>query len=207
MSKTASVKLLTLSEALKSDSPNLYVVNQAHKVANGNHGNITMNVHSNSRTVGVSIPHTWIPVDLTTQAPRADILAEPNFRRIVQRGAVVIVETTSAEKFMQDNDPKSYKELQRILNVFSDVESDLQANSNAPQTNELTIQVPGGVSSSNVDPFVEAIVIRAESEPADDLISELTARMQSEGLNSNQIQYIMDNVSSPDIKEWCVSNV
>lgn len=203
--QTTKVKLITLAEALKlKDEQQLFVMNRVKEVK-GNSGNITMTVRSNGTGIGMSIPDTWIPFDLTVYVARADILAEPNFRRLVQQGVIAIVDTESATKFMEDHSPKTDRELNRILNVNSEVESEM-AKAIAAE-GSLEIKVPGAQANTGEDLFIEAIVSRAESEAAADIISELDSRIMSSGLTMAQLQFIMDNVTSPEIKDWCVENL
>jgi hypothetical protein len=203
--QTTQVKLITLAEALKlKDEQQLFVKNRVLEVK-GNSGNITMTVRSNGTGIGMSIPDTWIPFDLTVYVARADILAEPNFRRLVQQGVISIVDTESAIRFMEAHSPKTDRELNRILNVNSEVENDM-AKAIAAESS-LEIKVPGAQANTGEDLFIEAIVSRAETEVAADIISELDARIMGSGVTLAQLQFIMDNVTSPEIKDWCVENL
>lgn len=205
MSNT-KVKLITLADALKlKDEQQLFVKNRVAEVK-GNSGAITMTIRSNGSSIGMSIPDTWIPFDLTVYVARADILAEPNFRRLVQQGIIAIVDTESATRFMQEFEPKTTKELNRILNVNSEVEQEIARHS-AAATGSMDIKVPGAQGSTGADPFIEAIVARSEIEAAADIISELDTRLINQGMSETQIQYIMDNVTNADVKAWCVDNI
>ena len=103
---------LTVTQAEKADDSQLFVLNKSNPRGNVNF----VVVDSGQQKVSVQVPVTFIPVDLSTFATKADVLRNPNFRRLVARGFVHIVSSESAEEFLQDE--RAQKEHNRIFDVL-----------------------------------------------------------------------------------------
>ena len=181
---------LTVTQAEKADDSQLFVLNKSNPRGNVNF----VVVDSGQQKVSVQVPVTFIPVDLSTFATKADVLRNPNFRRLVARGFVHIVSSESAEEFLQDE--RAQKEHNRIFDVLND-DYDL-GNFQAPVDEQVNAAPPE--AEQQVSQFVQNILLRTD-DSADDLIVELEAKLDT--MSVQDINYLRDNTSSAQLKEWC----
>lgn len=200
MATQSRFKKITFREALRAagdkeafDS-SLFVMNVSPK---GNAGRINLTVHATSgQRVAVQIPRVPGPVDLSTQAMKTDILNCPDFRRIIERGFLVLIDTESAEEFYQTPEgAKLHKKL------YATVEDD-EIQYDAPN---LDLEGQSELAPEGVTPFVQNIVHRAAQEGADidALISELEARIDL--LEPAEFDFLCQRASVSEIKEWAAT--
>lgn len=60
----------------------------------------------------VNIPITFLPIDLTGQVPKGDLLQSSQFRRAVSSGALLLVSDEDAQKMLEQ--PGAQEELERL---------------------------------------------------------------------------------------------
>ncbi len=183
------LKRLTVSQAEKVESSALHVMNKATPRGNIN---FTITAANNQRT-GMQVPITWIPIDLSNFAQKNDVLRDPNFRRLVAKGFLHIVDNDDAEKALLSD--KAIKETNRIYDISEDLET-LESNIEVPVDDQINAQAPAGVEN----PFIQNIILRSTSESAEDLISELDGRLDT--FTEADVIALMDGVSSQDLKQW-----
>ena len=76
-------------------------------------GRIHINVREpNGTAILVTVENTWIPQDLTTACTREAVMSSSDFRSLVNKGAISIVDHKEAETFMKD--PEAIKEHNRL---------------------------------------------------------------------------------------------
>lgn len=180
-----------VAQAEKADSSQIFVLNKSNPRGNVNF----VVVDSGQQKISVQVPVTFIPVDLSTFATKQDVLRNPNFRRLVARGFIHIISSDSAEKFLED--PRAEREYNRIFDVLSE-DNDLSFQ--APVEESVNAAPPE--SKTDVSQFVQNILLRASEEAVDDLIVELETKLDT--MSTADVQYLMDNTSSADLKTWCV---
>jgi hypothetical protein len=201
---------MTLHEAEKQEGEgSLFVMNQARPV-----GNINMNYTTSRGTrEALHLPISFIPIDVSMYGEKNAILHEPNFRRQIAAGNLVIVNPEDARDLI-DNDPRAKKELNRInglnnLSVEGEQQSDsieLDMGSDKPSTAEG--EAPTG---SETDPaiarFIDAIIERSNADVADeateDLISDLDQK--STMLSADDLIHISDRSGRAEIKDWAIN--
>lgn len=190
---------MTIIEAEKEDDTRLFVLNRTKEAAN-----INMNIHMvGGETALVTIPFSPCPLDLSNYAPKSDLLRTPMFRRMIASGIVAVIDTAEAYKFITE-DPRGQRETRRMLSeneignaaLQSVVESEFREKDDK---RELAEQL--GVEAPSI--FIESMVLRAATETAGDLISELEARINV--LTEEELQYLADNCASSELKEWVLS--
>lgn len=186
---------LTVSQAEKSDSSQIFVLNKSNPRGNVNF----VVVDAGQQKISVQVPVTFIPVDLSTFATKQDVLRNPNFRRLVAKGFVHIISTDSAEKFLED--PRALKEHNRIFDVLNE-DNDL-SNFQAPISESVNAAPPE--AKTQVSQFVQNILLRASSENIDDLVVELETKLDT--MSVTDVQYLMDNTSNAELKNWCVEAI
>jgi len=65
-------------------------------------GDILIPLKSEGDEIVIKIPNTWIPIDVTTFAPRNAILNSPHFRRQLESGRIRAITAAAAEKIMKE---------------------------------------------------------------------------------------------------------
>lgn len=89
---------------------------------------MTMDVKSGNDTVTLKIPKTWVPIDLSLQVRKADILDSPNYRNAIARNRLKEMSTEAALALLAD-DPDAKAEYNKVVGVVGDAENvvDIQA--------------------------------------------------------------------------------
>lgn len=189
----ARVKLkpLTLREAeLIKDDSRLFVLNRANP-----EGNINLNVTSDGQRIAIVIPMTFVPIDMSNFAQRQALLNNTDFRKLIAKGAVQLVDNDEAHKLVT-TDARCIKETANLYNsVFTDTEVG-DANDQAQNI---------GLEAKN--PFIQSLLLRAGNDDEDvaDLISEAEAKMHT--LTKSDIEYVANNATSQEMKQWASDTV
>jgi hypothetical protein len=137
----------------------------------------------------MTIPSTWIPVDLTTQAVKTALVKNPDFRRLVMSGKVEIVTEESAVNFM--NTVEGAKD--EAVIVYGGVTRSLQGNA---QVKTLT-------EEDEVDGLVLNI-INSTTMTEDQVLTALRARTN---LKPSDYRYILANSQHGKVKEFAAKNL
>lgn len=189
----ARVKLkpLTLREAeLIKDDSRLFVLNRANP-----EGNINLNVTSDGQRIAVVIPMTFVPIDMSNFAQRQALLGNTDFRKLIAKGAVQLVDNDEAEALVT-TDKRCIAETAKLYNtVFTDTEVD-DANSQAQSR---------GIEAENA--FIQSLLLRAGNDDEDvaDLISEAEAKLHT--LKKSDIEYVANHATSQEMKQWASDTV
>ena len=190
-------KPITIRDAELEDDSRLFVLNRTNPVAN-----INMNIttETGERTV-ITIPISPCPVDMSIFCEKGSILRSPVFRRLVAGAHIALINTEQAADFVT-NDPRGIRETAKIFKanheglefLGEEVETTFVQDTGATPAEKV------GAGSSNM--FIENIVLRSKSgqEDAQDLISELEARIDS--LTLADMEYLSNYAASQDIKTW-----
>lgn len=214
-------KLINIQTALQNkDDTSLYVLNLTGKVPGaGSTGNINITVtNANKERVGVHIQSTWIPIDLSNYVSKQTILESSDFRRLIARGMVALVETNFAEALFESND-RARAELQRVLDVNSAVDVALRDNNGGVITNQGTITIEGqgpstmgsvtGSAQVQTEPSIFAASIEgrvaAGDERVDDIIADLDNSINK--LSTFDFEYLTSQVTEPSVRAWLLENV
>jgi hypothetical protein len=179
----------TVTEAENASSSSVFVLNRSNP-----RGNINFVVtDAAGRNIGVQIPVTFIPVDLSMFCVKSDLLRTPTFRRLSVMGAFDIIESSSAEKMLKD--PKARAEFNRINDVLARDDSMFQA------TVAESINAEPPKSENTISTFIQNLVLRVSSEPLGPLISELEGKLDT--FSVQDIKYLQENTSNSELKAWC----
>jgi hypothetical protein len=191
MSETVDLVRLTVPQAEAEKDSRLFVLNKSTPTR----GNINFNITDISgQRIGMRVPVTWVPLDLTNFGQKSDIIRNPDFRRMVAKNMIHIVSAASAEAFLSSS--KAEKELNRIL----DINVDLAPEEKAPSIDkQINAQVPAEVQAQ-ASPFIQNIILRSNSEPHGDLITELEGKLDT--LSIQDVEMLMNNTSKAEIKTW-----
>lgn len=141
----------------------------------------------------VSIPVTWIPIDLTTQATKKSITVSPTFRRLVTMGIIKIINETQAQEML--GDPSARQEAERIFSMVSE----LTANPDTIPTQVRTLQ---SEASGAVSGF--AMNLAGNSELDEDAAMNLIRNNES-AMSVEDFKYIAENSAHAKVKAFAAS--
>lgn len=135
----------------------------------------------------VKIPVTWIPIDLTTQLTKNNILNNPIFRRFVMQGLVRIVSNESAMKIMESKNAQ--EEARRVYSL-----------NDAPVSQSMTL--PEGAKSVQTDNVSGFAMNLANLTDADENQVLNTLEGQESALTKADFAYIAQNSIYLKVKEF-----
>lgn len=201
MTTKVLMRPLTVTEALKRDDLQLFVMNMTKPA-----GNINITVKGEDDTMqSIVIPKTFAPIDMSLFAPRENLLKNRQFRQLCQLGSIAIAHPEDALGAIQ-NSPKAQKEIQRVL----DMNADGSAPMAAPEMLEMRADVAPRVQQSKVltpqeyqpQPFVAGIVNRAllDGEDMADLMDDIQTRRDE--LSLDDLAYIANSVEDSNLKQF-----
>lgn len=184
------VKTLSVSEAemaLKNGDSVLYVVNSTEPSCM-----IMVPMRADgAEAPPLIIPVTWAPFDLTTTAPKGQVLASPGFRGFVARGFVTIIDTASAEALFR-NDKDAKNESLRANGTIHKAQSGIQS---AGENGELVIKRKNSTRT------------QSEVTGANTRVMSLVAQVDSQTLDAVNAQRLMDNMPlTPLDKDFILAN-
>lgn len=169
----------------------MWVVNKSNP-----RGNINIQVNNGMGGVQVvGIPVTWIPIDVSMLAPRSSVLQNANFRRLVGAGFIQIVDSDSAEAFMQQTEAR--EEQRRISRIdggapVGDIKDEVVVEDNANSEEDMLSSVVQGVLSQ--DDLTESAVISV-------------LRGQADILTEQDLRYLMQHHEMAGVKEWAAAQL
>ena len=198
---TALMRPLTVTQALQRENDvELYVMNRTKPA-----GNINLTILGEDGTPqSIVIPKTFVPIDMSLFAPRANLLKNKHFRQLCQLGQIAIAHPEDAAAAIEAS-PKAKQEIQRVLNMNahgSDVEQ-------APAMLEMRTDIAPTVQPSQApmetpeafqpSPFAAGIVNRAGlDEDVADLMEDI--EMNRDQLTLEDLTYIANNVEDQQLK-------
>lgn len=210
MSKV-KLKKITLSEAEKQlkESLSLYLINN-HKPAIQINLNYT---RTNGKTDVVAIPKTQIPLDMSVLSDVRSLIEDPQFRKLIARGSLVLVDTKQSEELIASN-PHARKELNRVLSLnnvegFDDTseDDDIEIGIDASGLESKDVVDPDGnvdYTALNVSPQVETALIRCEASEEDESSEDILADMQmrEDDLEDRDLHALVRYAKRGLLKEW-----
>lgn len=185
---------ITIRQAEQADDSRLFVLNRSNPA-----GNINFNVTDTSgQRIVITVPQSSCPIDLSNFSEKTPVLRNPDFRRLVAKNAIVLIDNEEAHRFVT-TDPRGIAETKRIYDVIEDGnDGELGiAEIHAPD-NATTLAERMGVESSN--PFIQSIVLRSAEEDVADLISEVDSKLHT--LAKNDIEFLAKHAKHTDLKAW-----
>ena len=175
-------------------------------------GDILINVPKDrGRDQMIVVPPTWIPIDLTMQCKREDILDSPDFRRVLARQFIIAVDPDQAEEFFAQNQTATV-ELNRVLGRAGG-NNTLAQNSVSTRLDEIKAQhgshaVPEVKDETTVSGPVLQVINRCNTDGDDKLDEkEGLALLMGMKLTRGELEYITKNSQQSSIKEYAASNL
>lgn len=135
--KAIKKDVLTIAECERNNETSLWVLNNTNPKGNVN---VTVPDGMGQNTV-LTIPVTFIPIDLTTMSTKQAILSSPNFRKVITSKMLSIISDEKAQELLSSD--KAQAEMDRIYNYLTtEVPIELSENAQAVQV-ELAEGVSG----------------------------------------------------------------
>lgn len=183
-------KFLTVAQAEREkSSSSLWVLNNSG--GNGKQkGVINITIpEGNGQVHTIRVPVTSIPIDITTQATKNAVLANPQFRRLVQGNMIAIVNEDYAQELLST--PEAQEEQRRLFSLGYD---DLEAlQSEAPAAVRDVLNEGEG----NIGGYAMNLA-HNNGGNEDDLVASL--RAQADTLSVSELQYIVNNSVHAKVK-------
>jgi len=111
-----SSRYLSINEMLQQpSSAPLYVINTSQKSELGQKGEVLLQIpalNSNAEPAKITVPQSWLPMDLTQSAPREQVLMSTEFRRAVNIGLITPCSADHAQRL--EEQPGAREERQRL---------------------------------------------------------------------------------------------
>ena len=111
------VKSISLSEVAQQEAyAPIWVLNNAHRSHVNSKGNLILGIpRLNGASVDVMrVESTWLPIDVTAQVPRSQLLQSTEFRRALMEELIILVSDETAQKLLRS---EGADEEQRRLEV------------------------------------------------------------------------------------------
>ncbi len=192
----AQIPGLILSEAEKSAESSIWVFNlsgAAEVAKDFPRGIINISINDGiGNAIGIKIPITWVPVDLTTQVTKGALLANPQFRRLVSAGVLKIIAEEHALAIIST--PEGRKETQKV-------------HANEKFVGELGAEAMNKdnvMAVSEVNAIVMSVATRDDLDE-DSCISILEGHEIT--LNNKDFEYLAKNSRFAGVKDWALSRM
>lgn len=191
----------------------LWVINTIVEKA-GTAGELVIPVTEDGIEIAVTIPNTWIPINISNQVSTSNILKNRNFRSALDRKLIVIVDEVEAKEYIENN-PDAKRESERVaaerdqianLTVDSSFNPDTEIHSD---NNDKTI-INGrfsseGAAETSGDSQAAGVQVKVfQVLQSDDINS--TAKMNSlrnnKNLNETDLKYIILRSNDSMTQNW-----
>lgn len=180
----AKQKPLTIADLEASRSSSVWVLNNTAPKGNVN---MTMS-DGQGQMIVVSVPVTWIPIDLTTQATKNAILTSPTFRRMITMGMLKLVDEDTAMTTMAGSDAQ--KEAQRIYSRAQELTVD-----------EVGMPAEAKAAVAEGDGSISGFALNlANAKDMDEDQVLTTLRNNESSMSPADFRYIAENSQYPRVK-------
>lgn len=218
--KVTAIDLTTFNR-LYGDDPTapMYVLNRSGSTGGPNRparprGTILANVTNddNSQAV-IKVPVTFIPIDLTTQAPLHALLRSTTIRQALSVGNLVIADTKSVIKMMsnskvaRDEHMKLFKTEWRSPYGDEGNEEELDVADDARAVQEADTQQGAATTSKFSEVQMVNDIIIASLGGEDSGAIQASILNQLDLLTVEDLNCIAQNVTDSSVKELCLSSL
>lgn len=175
---------MTIADLEASKSSSVWVLNNSNPKGNVN---MTMN-DGQGQMIVVTMPVTWIPIDLTTQATKSAILTSPTFRRMLAQGMIKLLSEEQALLTMES--AEAQKEGARIYNRAQELTMD---DKTIPQEAKAAVaEGDGSISGFALN------LANAKDLDEDQVLT--TLRNNESGMSQADFRYIAENSQYSRVK-------
>lgn len=180
---------ISIAQAESNSSSSLWVLNTTDRKGASKGVFLFTVANGQGRQVTVRVPCTISPVDLSTQATKASILTEPEFRKAITAGVLVILSQEEVDAMFNDSNVR--EEYARVTGANEFVDNDNKTE--AVQSDESTV---GATAASIV-----GIAVEDEGKAMSIL------RNNVNNLTKIELEYIVANATSQKIKTYCAERL
>lgn len=186
-----SVQTISLTEYNskygKDVAASFYVINRAPNTWGAADLLFTVN-GDNGRSIGVVVPASFAPIDLTMFASRENLINCTELRTLLSKSYLMIVDNVSAEQALKDT--RVAAELQRVLNFNKASNGADDANSGTVQLGSNGTQFGVTQGSYTETPLVTELIALATTDGADDAKIENSFIRNVDRLTKDDLEYI-----------------
>lgn len=186
-----SVQTISLTEYNaqygKDVAASFYVINRAPNTWGAADLLFTVN-GDNGRSIGVVVPASFAPIDLTMFASRENLINCTELRTLLSKQYLMIVDNASAEQALKDT--RVATELQRVLNFNKATNGNDDASSGTVQLGSNGTQYGTTQGSYTETPAVTELITMATEDGADDTKIENAFIRTIDRLDKQDLQYI-----------------
>lgn len=184
---------LSLHQVEKNETSMVFVINNTSP-----RGNVNVTVADGmGSNVDVRVPVTSIPVDLSYQASKQNLISNPAVRTMAAKNVLIFVDPESAVRFLE-TDPDAIEENRRLY-AQGNVAEVGSADNHIEELSSVQAENDG-----DINPFALVMANESTSEE-DDIIRDLKARIDE--LSEEDLTYIARVSRFEKVKSWAAAQV
>lgn len=198
----------TINEATKNEKEiSFYVINTSDNNQRINDkpvkAEISFPVRSaNGQTTNVRIPSTWIPVDLSLQTTKEDLVKSPDVRRLINRGNLELIREEEALEILNKKEARMEMErLKKMDNVNITVQNFAGQLTDNERSNTGLEPAEGNIDSIEVDSLVIELFSREDINDQERYAQLINVKSR---LNEKDWAYVIDVTKSEEISEFAL---
>lgn len=213
------LRQLKLADLLRSEHikyEEIWVLNRTSETE-PKPGTVIFTVKVDGDETAVTVPSTWIPINLTDQVPADILAAAPNFRKVVNSGRLTIHVSEDCVKFMNDQDAR--RELSRINETSQQIQNVVNTGEFedgvkidvASEAKETEMKIDNRIASLAAakelgDPKalgVLFLVFQLLNDEETDAVTKMNSlRINLSKMNKSDLKYIMERSEDENIQVW-----
>lgn len=198
----------TINEAIKNEKEiSLYVVNTSDNNQRINDKPIKAEVSfpvksANGQTTNVRIPSTWIPVDLSLQVTKEDLVKSPDLRRLITRGNLELMREEEALEILNKKEAKMEMErLRKMDSINITVQNFAGQLTDSERSSTGLKPAEGNVDAVEVDSLVIELFTREDINDQERYAQLINVKSR---LNEKDWAYVIDVTKSDEISEFAL---
>ena len=182
----------------------IWVLNSSANSDAGQAGEIHIGIPKQNGTKidPLFIPQTWLPVEVTKQIPREQLLASSEFRQSINKGLLTLIDAASAKEILAQDGAK--EETVRLDELRRHIRQAGAAKTLTSSPSEITMvtgsdaektgQAPAGVESANGSGLTPGFAMFAERLKEMDDINALNAIRSRRRFSRKELVHLKANL-------------
>jgi len=171
----------------------------------GTRGTIIVNFIDGSRKRHFEVPDTFIPLCITDSIPADILLSSPDFKALLNKGVLTLVDSDQAEDFLKTDEAKEEYDaivLSQHSAAMRGVSLESATKRTFSQAAALTADIEETVTIDAVSPRVRAKVDELDAGviTAKQFLAE--CKRHGEGFSEVDLYYVKENVRDPETQKW-----
>lgn len=132
-----SLGRISLTQTERDDFNEVYVLNTSD--ADGLYSKGGVHVDIDTET-SITVPVTWIPLNICEQAPKEKVLSSPKFRSTLLKGLLTLVDTNDAKKLYESYPEVRHEAVEVMRNMNSSTLEDLRRKEKKKADTSSTVE-------------------------------------------------------------------